>query len=114
MNYEEEMKLRHDLRVAKSARDYFKLRWDEACKIMSDNSVGPYKCSETFEQRLQRRLNNACEHIKIRTDLAVNNIRTTFSEHEVMIYVFSEQNKNDQEMYLTDGVLFEQLKNKEK
>ena len=114
MNHEEEMKLRHDLRVAKNARDSFKLLWEESCKIMSDNKVGQYKYTETFEQRLQKKLDVACKRIEIRTDLAVNNIRTIFSEHEVMIYIFSEPNKPDKVMYLTNGILFEQLKKKKK
>ena len=150
INYEEEMKLRHDLRVVKSARDFYIRRWEEACKIMSDNSVGPYKYTETFEQRLQRRLDNACEHIKIRTDLAVNNIITSFGEHESIRYAMCKHHtigkrkrkwfvrvecyqnivhnhgpfktkKLAKEYFekhhvwrLTSGVLFDQLKNKEK
>lgn len=114
MRYDEEVKLRHDLRVAESARDFYRRRWEKACKIMSDNRVGPYKYTENAEQRFRRRLDNTCERIKIRADIAVNNIRISFSEHEVMMYTIFGGNNPDKIVYLTDGILFEQLKNKEK
>lgn len=101
LTYDEEQKLRFKLKQLEGSLRWYKERLERANKIMSDNHVGPYKYTETPEQRFKRLTDNACERIRIRGEIAAERIRITFSEHEVIDYC---------DMKLTCGTLFEQLK----
>lgn len=112
MNYKEIQDLKHRLAVAERSRDFYKLRWEKACAIMSEHEVGIYRYTETAEKKWQRKLDAAIKSLKTQTDIAVHKLHTYTNEHEVIVHTGVFKN-NPYTLYLTHGTLFEKLKAKE-
>lgn len=82
MNYQAEQKLRHENRMLRSSIEWHTSRLEKANKLLSDHKIGPYKYTETEQDRFQKKIDLAGQRIKMSGEVAAERIRTIFCKHE--------------------------------